>query len=91
MSNLKSGLFSSLKDPIQGMDHKDFYKLAAKYKFSLAMENGICDDYITEKVWRPLMVGSLPVVMGSPKIKVNKRNNLSTFLLKRLYTFTQKI
>ncbi|XP_071107003.1 alpha-(1,3)-fucosyltransferase 10-like [Haliotis cracherodii] len=70
-----------LKDPIQGMDHKDFYKLAAKYKFSLAMENGICDDYITEKVWRPLMVGSLPVVMGSPKIKELLPSNHSAIIV----------
>jgi len=52
------------------MDHDDFYKLNGKYKFSLAFENAICDDYITEKLWRPLLVGSVPVVMGSPKVKV---------------------
>ncbi|XP_060065652.1 alpha-(1,3)-fucosyltransferase 10-like [Ylistrum balloti] len=58
-----------LQHPIQGMDHVDFYKLISKYKFSLAFENAVCDDYMTEKLWRPLMVGSVPIVMGSPKVK----------------------
>lgn len=58
-----------LVNPLPGMEHEDFYKLQAKYKFSFAMENAICDDYITEKIWRPLMVGSVPIIHGSPKIK----------------------
>ena len=52
------------------MEHKDFYEVMAKYKFTLATENALCDDYITEKIWRPLMLGSVPVILGSPKIKV---------------------
>ncbi|XP_052826277.1 alpha-(1,3)-fucosyltransferase 10 [Octopus bimaculoides] len=59
----------SLVDPINGMSHKDFYKLIAKYKFAFSMENGICDDYMTEKLWRPLMVGTVPVILGSSKVR----------------------
>eukprot|EP00106_Octopus_bimaculoides_P006289 XP_014773731.1 PREDICTED: alpha-(1,3)-fucosyltransferase 10-like [Octopus bimaculoides] len=51
------------------MSHKDFYKLIAKYKFAFSMENGICDDYMTEKLWRPLMVGTVPVILGSSKVR----------------------
>ena len=40
-----------------------------KHKFSIAFENAICHDYITEKFWRPLMAGSVPIVLGSPTIK----------------------
>ncbi|GAB1601209.1 alpha-(1,3)-fucosyltransferase 10-like [Argonauta hians] len=58
-----------LTDPINGMYHKDFYRLIAKYKFAFSMENGICDDYMTEKLWRPLMVGTVPVILGSSKVK----------------------
>ena len=43
--------------------------VVARYKFSLAFENAICDDYITEKFWRPLYAGSIPIVRGSPSIK----------------------
>lgn len=53
------------------MDHNDFYHITAKYKFTLAMENAVCDDYITEKFWRPFVSGSVPVVYGSPKIKAS--------------------
>lgn len=52
------------------MDHKDFVELVSKYKFAIAMENGVCKDYITEKLWRPLIVGTVPVTFGAPNLKV---------------------
>ena len=58
-----------LVDPIGGMDAKDFMMLQAKYKFTLVLENAICEDYITEKLWRPLHVGSVPVIHGSPSVQ----------------------
>ena len=57
-------------DPIAGMNHHDFYNILAKYKFTFATENAVCDDYITEKFWRSFHVGSVPIVFGSPKIEV---------------------
>ncbi|KAL5486659.1 hypothetical protein EMCRGX_G019169 [Ephydatia muelleri] len=47
---------------------EEIYKLQAKYKFSISFENAICEDYITEKFWRPLVAGSVPIVRGSPTI-----------------------
>ena len=38
--------------------------LEEKYKFYLAFENSICDDYITEKSFRTLGYNLVPVVMG---------------------------
>ncbi|XP_076046459.1 GDP-fucose protein O-fucosyltransferase 3-like [Oratosquilla oratoria] len=58
-----------LQDPIEAMDADEFLRLTANYKFTLAFENAVCDDYITEKLWRPLSVGSLPVYLGSPSVK----------------------
>jgi len=52
------------------MDHQDFLELVSKYKFAIAMENGICNDYITEKLWRPLILGTVPITLGAPNIKV---------------------
>lgn len=63
------------------MHHDDFHKLAAKYKFTLAMENAICDDYMTEKLWRPLRLGSVPIVFGSHKVKVEINFQMTVYSL----------
>ncbi|XP_068239121.1 alpha-(1,3)-fucosyltransferase 10 [Palaemon carinicauda] len=60
---------SHLQDAAATYDHTDFRKLVSKYKFALAIENAACDDYITEKFWRPLSVGTVPVYWGSPSIR----------------------
>ena len=57
-----------LVDPLT-MDHQDLLKLQSQYKFSIAFENAICHDYITEKLWRSLTVGSVPIVRGSPTVR----------------------
>lgn len=43
----------------------------SRYKFVIAIENAMCEDYITEKLWRPLMVGSVPIYLGSPSVAVS--------------------
>ncbi|XP_011403752.1 PREDICTED: alpha-(1,3)-fucosyltransferase 11-like [Amphimedon queenslandica] len=58
-----------LRDPLTGMDSEDLLDIISQYKFTLAMENAICNDYITEKFWRPFYAGSVPVVKGSPMVK----------------------
>ena len=40
----------------------------AAYKFTLAFENSISQDYVTEKFFEPLIVGSIPVYLGAPNI-----------------------
>lgn len=45
-------------------------QFVGKYKFVIAFENAVCEDYITEKLWRPLMTGSVPIYLGSPSIEV---------------------
>ncbi|KAH8418848.1 hypothetical protein KR222_004575 [Zaprionus bogoriensis] len=52
-------------------------RFLARYKFMLAIENGVCEDYITEKFWRPLMIGVIPVYFGSPSIRDWQPNNKS--------------
>ncbi|KAL2100273.1 hypothetical protein ACEWY4_004667 [Coilia grayii] len=51
------------------MDDPAFHQLLARYKFILAFENAICDDYITEKLWRPLKLGVVPVYYGAPNVR----------------------
>jgi alpha-1,3-fucosyltransferase 10 len=41
----------------------------ARYKFTLAFENAIGVDYVTEKFFDPLRVGSVPVYLGAPNVE----------------------
>lgn len=51
------------------MDEEGFYNVLARYKFILAFENAPCDDYITEKLWRPLKLGVIPVYYGASNVQ----------------------
>jgi hypothetical protein len=39
-----------------------------RYKFTLAFENAIATDYVTEKFYDPLIAASVPVYLGAPNI-----------------------
>lgn len=69
-----------LKNPAS-MDADGFYRIIAQYKFILAFENAVCDDYITEKFWRPLKLGVVPVYFGSPTIADWLPSNRSAILV----------
>jgi hypothetical protein len=38
------------------------------FKFTLAFENAIAEDYVTEKFYDPLCLGSVPVYLGAPNV-----------------------
>ncbi|XP_064653298.1 alpha-(1,3)-fucosyltransferase 10-like isoform X2 [Lineus longissimus] len=71
----------SISDAVEGMDKPEFYNLMSHYKFTITFENAICDDYITEKLWRPLYLGSVPIVFGSPKLQDYLPDNKSAIVL----------
>lgn len=39
--------------------------LPCRYKFCVAMENSIRQDYMTEKMWDALAAGCVPIYLGS--------------------------
>lgn len=39
--------------------------LAMDYKFYLSFESSMCTDYVTEKLWRPIIKNVIPIVLGS--------------------------
>ncbi|NWR73031.1 FUT11 fucosyltransferase, partial [Centropus unirufus] len=53
----------------------------SRYKFHLALENALCDDYMTEKLWRPMHLGAVPVYRGSPSVRDWMPNNHSIILV----------
>lgn len=62
--------FSLQKDYLNNLYSDALLRFLSRYKFMIAIENGICNDYITEKYWRPLIMGVIPIYFGSPSIRV---------------------
>lgn len=42
--------------------------VASEYLFTVAIENSLEYDYVTEKLWQPLAAGSVPLYLGAPNI-----------------------
>jgi hypothetical protein len=40
-----------------------------RYKFTIAFENAIAKDYVTEKFFQPLVAGSVPIYLGAPNVE----------------------
>jgi hypothetical protein len=40
----------------------------ARYPFTIAFENSIAEDYVTEKFFDPLVAGSVPTYLGAPNV-----------------------
>ncbi|KAM4636222.1 GDP-fucose protein O-fucosyltransferase 4 [Discoglossus pictus] len=59
----------------------EFMTFTARYKFHLAMENAICADYVTEKLWRPMHLGAIPIYRGSPSVRDWMPNDLSIIMI----------
>lgn len=69
--------------PTQKDDKSDekLNELLQKYKFVVAFENSICNDYVTEKLFRTLSVGSIPIYKGAPNIREWLPNNHSAIIV----------
>jgi len=39
-----------------------------QYRFTIAFENSMAPDYVTEKFFQPLLVGSVPIYRGAPNV-----------------------
>lgn len=48
--------------------HTTLREVIRRYRFTLAFENSIATDYVTEKFFAPLSAGSVPVYLGAPNV-----------------------
>ena len=39
--------------------------LEKEYKFYLSIENSLCNDYVSEKLWTALRLNIVPILLGS--------------------------
>ncbi|XP_049884475.1 alpha-(1,3)-fucosyltransferase 10-like [Pectinophora gossypiella] len=82
LNNKKLPLSNTYKDSYQyHLNGEELLEFIAKYKFMIAIENCICNDYVTEKFWRAIKVGVVPIYYGSPLIRDWLPNNKSAILL----------
>ncbi|ESN98236.1 hypothetical protein HELRODRAFT_84791 [Helobdella robusta] len=77
-----------LSDPMR-MNDDAFFEILSYYKFVFATENVLCSDYTTEKFWRAIEVGSVPIVLGSDRIKDLMPHNKAAILVKDYETVKQ--
>lgn len=73
-------------DYLNNLNEDEFLKFIARYKFVVAIENGACNDYVTEKFWRAIKLGTVPIYFGSPTIKDWLPNKKSAILLEHYPT-----
>ncbi len=68
-------------DGFHKFQDEEYYKFLSRYKFHLSFENAVCKDYMTEKLFRPLEIGVVPVYFGSPRGKDFMPNNRSAIFV----------
>ena len=73
------------------MNHPDLLALTAEYKFALALENSAHEDYITEKFWRPLTLGVVPIYWGAPNIGDWAPNGKMSYIDVRAFENTMQL
>lgn len=71
---------------LRKLHSEDFFRFVARYKFVIAIENGVCEDYVSEKIWRAIHLGVVPVYFGSPTIRDWLPNEKSAILIEDFAT-----
>ncbi|KAJ8046571.1 Alpha-(1,3)-fucosyltransferase 4 [Holothuria leucospilota] len=68
----KCGNLSVCGETWKATCNNEIDKRVSTYKFSLALENSYCEDYVTEKLWHALVIGTVPIVIGPRFENYNK-------------------
>jgi len=76
-----------------GKPVSDKLSFIKNYKFTLAFENSSYPGYTTEKLFEPMLVNSIPIYWGNPKVGLdfNTKSFLNSFDYKNEDAFINKI
>lgn len=81
MNNMPA--IGGFNDPLSSRCSSDVYKdkldFIKNYKFTIAFENSISPGWTTEKLTHPMMVNSIPIYLGNPRVgeEFNKKSFLN--------------
>lgn len=84
--NNKKMTMNLKRNYLQNLNSNKFFEFVARYKFVIAIENGVCDNYISEKFWRAIHLGVVPIYFGSPSIRDWLPNKKSAILIEDFAT-----
>ena len=73
------------KDWPQDIPKSDKIGLLERYKVYIAAENSIDNDYVSEKVYRGLVAGAVPIYLGAPNVEEYIPSN-STIIVPKNFT-----
>ncbi len=59
------------------MDFDDKWEVLSQYKYSIAIENDFCEDWVTEKYFDCILAETVPIYYGCPNIKCYSKNDIS--------------
>lgn len=62
------GTFMRNRDLDRDLGRESKLEVMARYPFTIAFENSIAPDYVTEKLFDPLLAGSVPLYLGAPNV-----------------------
>lgn len=76
----------AMSDYLSELLSEKVLEFIARYKFVIAIENCVCEGYLTEKYWRAISVGVVPIYFGSPTIREWFPNPKSAILIEDFST-----
>ncbi|MEO9874661.1 MAG: glycosyltransferase family 10 [Anderseniella sp.] len=63
------GRFMRNKRILFDRGEKTKLRVLKNYRYTLAFENSLMTDYVTEKFYQPLLTGTIPIYLGAPNIE----------------------
>ncbi|CAL8116762.1 unnamed protein product [Orchesella dallaii] len=66
----KCGVQKTMRNPYKVEEDDCYMRVSIEYKFVLAFENSLCEDYVTEKLYNHLKLNVIPVVFGASNYSI---------------------